>query len=95
MSCRTLWVSALVALLGCSETPADTATLLDTAPADEPIVEGDKVILDVAPSYRSVGFEYNGPKVSGLSSTTRVWTASRPRRNCDSSMMSSWTSVAV
>ena len=25
----------------------------------------------------------------------RVWTASRPRRSCDSSMMSSWTSVAV
>ncbi len=75
-----------VVMVGC----ADVST--DPLAEGEFIVEGDKEILDVEPGNRSVGFEYRGPKTSGLSSQSEVWTVSRSWHQVTNEPGMAWSS---
>ncbi|MBW2254403.1 MAG: putative metal-binding motif-containing protein [Deltaproteobacteria bacterium] len=70
---------AAVALFGCGTVESDFAAPTGVADVSDTDVyyEAGKELLGVSPDYRSVGYTYNGPSTSGLSSNTEVWPVTR------------------
>jgi hypothetical protein len=70
---------AAATLVGCGTVESDfpTAGSLDDTSGTYEYYEAGKELLGVGPDYRSVGYTYNGPSTSGLSSSTEVWPVTR------------------
>jgi len=74
---RALFALVAVFLVACAQPPTGTAETASLAIDGAPVMEAGKTdLLGLPPGYRSVGYEFRGPRVSGLSASTQVWPVS-------------------